>query len=455
MDNVQLYSNIIKFISTMCDNNVHQQAIMNALNSKIAWMVSLRGVKFKQYTNSKEMPITYYGYNFVSSGSHKDYAVRLMNDYLFDFCIEFMSEKLKEARELESKKPEKDQMPFRSLNIELANPNYTGLYQEAVQQQRLGGSLYIRIGELGDYLTGITTGNQSKRELYDKLKDIYDGDIYPNVVAIDKGREPVFGLPIQCLMYSDLDPIKDSKVKRAIMTSLKSGMARRSFLFVPKDNKVIMNYPLPTEQKEEAIASSVALRSILLKRFYTIPQNAVYTLSPTAQALLAQYRQECIDFFNAYDEEEIVRIERKESWWKVLKLGIALGVLAEPQNLSVGEQYLKQAIDFNLSLGRSLSTILNLRHKDDFDVAIQYFRSRIGEIASRADLRALGIGKGDFARWILKNEELLAEELEIVHGIKIIPFQERPNVRSWQVIKIGEEEENERVDTTSSANITM
>lgn len=438
MDNSQLYSNIIRFISTMCDNNVHSQAVMNSLNSKIAWMVSLRGVKFKQYGNSKEMPITYYGYNFVSSGSHKDYVIRLMNDYLFDFCIDYMKEKLKTAVEMEHKKPDKDQVPFRSLNIELANPNYTGLYQEAVQQERLGGALYIRIGELGDYLAGITTGNQSKRELYDKLKDIYDGDIYPNVVAVDKGREPVLGLPVQCLMYSDLDPIRDTKVKRAIMTSLKSGMARRSFIFVPKDNKTIMNYPLPSHMKEEAIASSIILRSILLKRFYAIPQNAVYTLSSTAQALLAQYRQECIDFFNAYDEEEIVRIERKESWWKVLKLSIALGALAEPQNLVIGEQYLKQAIDFNLSLGKSLSIILNLRNKDDFDVAIQYFKSRVGDIATRADLRRLGIGKGDFARWVLKNEEVIAEELEIVHGIKIIPFRESANIRSWQVMKIGD-----------------
>lgn len=452
MDNTQLYKNIINFISIMCDNNVHPQAVMNSLNSKIAWMVSLRGARFKQYANSKEMPITYYGYNFVASGSHKDYVIRLMNDYLFDFGVDYMQEKLTKARQIEMMKPEKEQVPYRSLNIELANPNYTGLYQEAIQQQRLGGSLYIRIGELGDYLEGVTSGNLTKRELYNKLKDIYDGDIYPTVVAVDKGREPVLGMPIQCLMYSDLDPIRNSKVKKAITTSLKSGMARRSFIFVPKDNKVTMNYPLDARLKEEAITTSTALRDILLKRFYAIPQNAVYTLSPTARALLASYQQESIDFFNAYNDEEIVRIERKESWWKILKLSIALGILAEPQNLSVGEQYVQQAIDFNMSLGQGLTMLLNLRAKDDFDIAIQYFKSKAGGIALRSDMRALGIGKGDFTRWVMRNEELLAEELEICHGLKIIPYSEKVNQRAWQVLQI-KNSESKGVEDTKGVDI--
>lgn len=439
MDNEKLYRNIIDFVSIMCDHNVHPQAVMNSLNSKVVWMVSLRGARFKQYANGKDMPLTYYGYNFVNSGSHKDYMVRLMNDYLFDFCVDYMQDKLKNARALEETKPEKDRVCYRSLNIELANPNYTGLYQEAIQQQRLGGSIYIRISELGDYLEGITTGNSTKRELYGKLKDIYDGDIYPNIIAMDKGREPILGIPVQCLMYSDLDPIRDSKVKKAIVTSLKSGMARRSFIFAPQEHNTIMNYPLDFNIKEEAINTSAILREILRRRFYAIPMNAIYSLSPTAKALLNDYRQKCIDFFNEYGEEEIIRIERKESWWKILKLSIALGILGDPQNLSVSEEYVQQAIDFNMSLGRGLQTLLNLRQKDDFDVAIQYFKSKAGEIATRADLRALGVGKGDFARWVMRNEEMLAEELEIVHGLKIIPFAGNTSQRSWQVVVIKED----------------
>lgn len=454
MNNAQLYSNVINFISTMCDNNVHPQAVMNSLNSKIAWMVSLRGARFKQYSNSKEMPITYYGYNFVASGSHKDYVIRLMNDYLFDFGVDYIQEKLKKAREAEMMKPEKEQIQYRSLNIELANPNYTGLYQEALQQKLLGGSIYIRIGELGDYLEGVTSGNLSKRELYNKLKDIYDGDIYPNIVAADRGREPVLGMPIQCLMYSDLDPIKNSKVKKAILTSLRSGMARRSFIFVPKENKTIMNYPLDAQLKEEAITASITIRETLKRRFYAIPPNAVYTLSPTARALLANYQQESIDYFNKYEDEEIIRIERKESWWKIMKLSIALGILSEPQNLLIDAKYVQQAIDFNLSLGKGLELLLNLRQRDDFDVAIQYFKSRANSIATRADLRRLGVGKGDFARWVVRNEELLAEELEIVYGLKLIPYQQKPNLRAWQVMEI-KEVKNERDDASLSENIAV
>ena len=65
---------------------------------------------------------------------------------------------------------------IRNANFEIANVNYTGVFKEAEQIAKMNyGSLYIRMGELGDFLDLVSSGDKSKKELYQKLKDIYEG----------------------------------------------------------------------------------------------------------------------------------------------------------------------------------------------------------------------------------------------------------------------------------------
>ena len=56
-------------------DNVEDLAILNALNSKVANLVSLKGCKFTQYSNSSPRTLAYYCMAFMHSGSNKDYVV--------------------------------------------------------------------------------------------------------------------------------------------------------------------------------------------------------------------------------------------------------------------------------------------------------------------------------------------------------------------------------------------
>ena len=162
--------------------NIDDVALINVLNAKLANMITQCGVTFKQYANSNPAILSYYGINFMNSGSNKDYIVDCINNYLMPFVEGQLEQRVEQYREDYKKEQsltrvgkkqeeliEKEADSIRVANFELCNPNFTGLYKEAEQIDKMQlGSVLIRIGELGDYLDQIVGGNQSKRELYQK-----------------------------------------------------------------------------------------------------------------------------------------------------------------------------------------------------------------------------------------------------------------------------------------------
>ena len=153
-------------------------ALVNVLNAKLANMITQTGVNFKQYDNSKPAVLSYYGINFMISGSSKDYSIDCINNYLIPFVEEELKVRIEDYKEqyyeekmatayTKSQKAqvEKEVNNIRVANYELHNPNVTGLYKEAEQISKIKfGSLFIRIGEFGDYLENIVGNNNSSKK---------------------------------------------------------------------------------------------------------------------------------------------------------------------------------------------------------------------------------------------------------------------------------------------------
>ena len=208
--------------------DVDKIALVNVLNAKLANMITQTGVNFKQYSNSKPAVLSYYGINFMISGSSKDYSVDCINNYLIPFVEEEIKNKIEKYKKdyyeehialaktkTQEKQVEKEVDSIRVANYELHNPNCTGLYKEAEQIAKMKfGSLFIRIGEFGDYLDSIIgNNNPSKKELYQKLKEIYEGTIAPSIIAGDGKREVLKNIPVQVLIYTDYENLYDEKIK--------------------------------------------------------------------------------------------------------------------------------------------------------------------------------------------------------------------------------------------------
>lgn len=431
-------------------DNVEELALLNALNSKVANLVSLKGCKFRQFSNSTPRTLAYYCMSFMHSGMKKDYAVDCINDYLLSFVPQELAKHIEEYKiEYEEtqrlvrtgKKAERqieDEVDrIRSANFEISNVNYTGVFKEAEQIALMNyGSLYVRMGELGDFLDLISSGDKSKKELYQKLKDIYEGTFYPSIIAGDSKRQTVKGVPVQIYLYTDYENLYNPKIKDYFISSLKTGMARRSFIYIPNDDKMNIKYPKRPNSTEMAIYNAKPLEEEFKRIFNTIQENTVYQLSEEAKELLYQYQCDCIDYFNKSNDNIIVKLEKKESFWKITKLAVVYSVIDNPTSVVVSAKYVQMAIDFYNAISPSLQRVIEKRKKSEIELYAEHIANNKDDIITRTDLRNLNIVNGTkFKRFFDEHFEEVKEELESSYNLLLYPYEGKGNVKAYQVVK--------------------
>lgn len=431
-------------------DNVEELALLNALNSKVSNLVSLKGCKFRQFSNSTPRTLAYYCMSFMHSGMKKDYAVDCINDYLLSFVPQELAKHIEEYKiEYEEtqrlvrtgKKAEiqiEDEVDrIRSANFEISNVNYTGVFKEAEQIALMNyGSLYVRMGELGDFLDLISSGDKSKKELYQKLKDIYEGTFYPSIIAGDSKRQTVKGVPVQIYLYTDYENLYNPKIKDYFISSLKTGMARRSFIYIPNDDKMNIKYPKRPNSTEMAIYNAKPLEEEFKRIFNTIQENTVYQLSEEAKELLYQYQCNCIDYFNKSNDNIIVKLEKKESFWKITKLAVVYSVIDNPTSVVVSAKYVQMAIDFYKAISPSLKKVIEKRKKSEIELYAEHIANNKDDIITRTDLRNLNIVNGTkFKRFFDEHFEEVKEELESSYNLLLYPYESAGNTKAYQCVK--------------------
>ncbi len=450
MNAPKLLLDSIDFLKGIVDN-VEDLALLNALNSKVANLVSLKGCTFKQYTNSSPRTMSYYCMSFMHSGTNKDYMVDCINDHLLPFVKEEMDwhiDDYKQQYELEQtelrkgKNAEKEIASeldrIRVANLEIANPNYTGLYREAEQITKTGfGSLYVRMGELGDYLENIASGDRAKKELYQKLKDIFEGTFYPTIVAGDGKRETLKNIPVQAYLYTDFDNLYKEKNREIYISSLKTGMARRSFVYIPENENKKISYPKRFDWKEDCFFRAKELQKRYKEVFDAIKTKTTYNMSEEAKELLYQYQCKCIDYFNNSNDNIIVKLEKKESFWKITKLAVVYSIIDNPTNTIVSSKYVEMAIDFYKLISPSLKRVIEKRKKSEIELYAEYVANHKDEIITRTDLRNLNYVHGSkFKKFFEEHEEEIKEELESSYNLLLYPYDGgNKSLKAYQVVK--------------------
>lgn len=432
-------------------DNVEELALLNALNSKMANLVSLKGCKFKQFSNSTPRTLAYYCMAFMHSGTKKDYAVDCINDYLLSFVPQELSKRIEDYKiEYEEtqrltrvgkkaeKQIEEEVGKIRTANFELSSINYTGAFKEAEQISKMNyGALYIRMGELGDFLDLVSSGDKSKKELYQKLKDIYEGTFYPSIIAGDGKRETVKGVPVQIYLYTDFENLYSPKIKEYFISSLKTGMARRSFVYIPSNEHVKIGYPKRARATEMAIQNAKQVQAKLQQVFNSIQDNTIYQMSEEAKDLLYDYQCSCIDYFNSSQDNIIVKLERKESFWKITKLAVVYSIIDNPSETVVASKYVQMAIDFYNSISPSLKNVIEKRKKSEIELYAEYIANHKDEVITRTALRNLNIVHGSkFKRYFEEHEDEIKEELENTYQLLLYPFEgSGKNLKAYQVVK--------------------
>lgn len=438
-ESIEVLSNIV--------DNIEELALLNALNSKMANLVSLKGCLFRQFNNASPKTLAYYGMSFMNSGMNKDYMIDCINDYLLPFIKIEMNNRIEEYKQqyeyehagMKPKELKEELDKIRVVNTELGNPNFTGLYREAEQINKINyGSLFIRIGELGDYLDNIVGGDKGKKELYQKLKDIYEGNIMPSIIAGDTKREMLRNIPVQVMLYTDFENLYNEKIREYYLGSLKTGMARRSFIYMPAADNKKLNYPKTLEDKEQAFLQAAELQKEFKNLYDRIPEHTIYNLSTEAKQLIREYQCDCIDYFNNSKDNTIIKLEKKESFWKITKLSVVYSILDNPLNTVVSTDYVNMAIDFYNAIAPSLHRVIEKRKETEIEKYARYMSENSKKIITRSKLRDLNYINGNkFKKFFDEHFEEIKEELQTRYGYGIYNYNGKGNVNAYQLVKEG------------------
>lgn len=428
------------FLNIMMDGNWSEPALINVVNAKLTYMLSLGGAKFRQYTNGNDIILSYYGINFLPSGWGKDRVPNLINQNLINFTQDYMERVIKDykeeyeqqeeykIRQLDKKQQKQAEFElqqkinnFRYLNTEIHDATVLGLYADAEIISRIGkGSLFLRIEELGDYIDGITTGNKQKKELFEKLKEISDGRFTATTISGDNKRRTLSNIPVSALLYSDFENFKTTRNREYLNKMLRTGISRRSFIFMEEIKPV--NQTIPSHEKQRALTEAQQLSEEIRNIFNNIQPNS-YLMSDEAHARIDKYKNECIDKYNEEVAQKNITIQGldiKESWWKILKLGVVYHILNEPHNILIRASDIEEAIDFYSNICNSFKILKDTHADSAAEKMIKYIIEREETTIKMGDLRSQRfVGDVQFKKWFDEIITDVQEKLRAEHGIEL------------------------------------
>ena len=215
-------------------------------------------------------------------------------------------------------------------------------------------------------------------------------------------------------------------------------MARRSFIFIPdNDDKIKLKYPSRPEEKEQAVFKAIELQKKFKNIYDTIQEKTIYSFSEEAKELLYQYQCKCIDYFMESKDDIIIKIERKESFWKITKLAVVYSIIDNPTSIVVQSKYVQMAIDFYKLISPSLKKVIEKRKKSEIEKYAEYIADHKDDIITRTDLRNLNyVHNAKFKKFFDEHLDEIKEELEVNYNLLLYPYEGgNKSMKAYQVVK--------------------
>ena len=246
-------------------------------------------------------------------------------------------------------------------------------------------------------------------------------------------------------MYTDFENLLDPKIKKFYLASLKTGMARRSFIYMPTKSKAVLSHPQRPQACAKAIEDLLSLQRQYFTLFSTLLEmrDKVYKIAPNAAELLYQYHCNCIDYFNNSKSDPIIGIEKKESFWKITKLAVTYSIIDNPTEMFVDEKYVQMAIEFYKNIEPSLRAVIDKREDTQIEKFAQFISDNRDKIITMTMLRKSGIiGQVNFGKFIQNNIEDIADELQSTYGLILKQYKGNKNQKGYQVVNISNSEDD-------------
>ena len=157
---------------------------------------------------------------------------------------------------------------------------------------------------------------------------------------------------------------------------------------------------------------------------------------------LYEYNCRCIDYFNESKDDIIVRLEKKESFWKITKLAVIYGILENPSDLIIKKEHVKMAQSFYEAIEPSLKAVLIEREKSVVEKFAEFIYNTCDEngYVTRGDLRKTGFIRNDlFAKNFDDLVPEIKDELEEVYKCWLFEYEKGKNTKGFQIRKMNDD----------------
>lgn len=397
-----LTDDIVYTVSTLCDNELGKDAILNMFFAKFGSVAACKNILTDSSRHVRPLPIAYYALNFLPSGGNKTKPYKIINGF-----YNWLNEEYKNKNELNKisyieeklhnlddkvKKIKIKEIEKEADNIFCIEQNTNGatsqrlyLTTQAIKYMKFGSLFFYDTEFLEKFEKLNQKGNYDN--VLNLVYNLYDGDLDVTSTALLNRVETTGISCCTCFASSYSKLMREPKLFTRFKEYLCSGFARRVFLYVSDEcNNTKINTAIPTVDDIYTAKNKIPGIINTLKDLYnhTI-EGGIYTFNKNADKLINDYhrslKNEAINKFSFADtlplEDEILKVELENSTWKIVKLTFIMHLMKDPSTLLIDQDSVYEAIDYYKNMSKYFSLFLNKKALDEDDKVLIYIKKNL------------------------------------------------------------------------------
>ena len=434
--------------------------------SNIAFMITSKRIKYQE--SGKIGFPNMYVIIFAPSGCGKDSISNDLRDYIFaGFEKWFKNEaeiyrnnqiqKINEKadKDFSGGKQIKQKQVFireqiskiRNLVLEMDNGTAEGFYEEGKARFIAGvGAIYIKMTEFAKYYAN---SSPSDKQFFDMLCKAFDAIIHSKSIKANNRDENIIGVPVNCLLMTDISMFADSIIRKNFNKELNTGFARRAFVIYVKRKPYEINDDIDTFLKEEKefYEETEILSEKINNIFSSMGKNTIYTMPYETLSERTKYSNKLAELVNN-TEDDILAKEISDRELKAVKLATIFAVLNKRDKIVTVEDF-KQAEDVIEYLSGDFKEFIKYKPKynDKYDELYNFFLENMNTTFAKTKLinmsNNFGFTKREFRKEFDDVISLIAGKAD-EQGYNLLsrPFNHNSGMEYWLSKKIDDNELN-------------
>lgn len=492
----EIFSEYLDLLDLSTANNY----LLLALNLRASQMLCNNWITVE--LNAKtNVPINLYAISLLPTWTWKDSTVKRLDDFIFnkfnnmfekqaDWYVEIQNKKVVDfARTEFDSKAEQDKYIKNNYPRSIAQDLWTATTEWLIDMRAAMESAgfwatSLVIWELWEYI--LNQKNDSwLLETYLHIYDFWNSAV--KLIKWDKKARAVKWVPATMMLYSSPEKLWDWPWKEKLKWFLNQWFARRTFMCIPEKEEFSSNkktleklesvedYRKYKKDKlakentayENAEKISEKILNIYIKTKPTVKENFENSsfwkntkntykklkFSEDSRFVYEAYFDYCknsIDIFSKWTEEWVAW-ELTNRSWKALKLAWVIAAMEHPENLTISEKDIRNAIYQTEYFWQHVDRFYNKKLEDDVDKLFNFFVKNLWKEVIKKDIRWAGlVWQNRFSMWFDWAIKELSGHAEINWYKLFLPKElKKKHIKNWDRVWKSEFYKLEKIENES------